>query len=647
LSTESGSKGFNRSSFLAGIATAGAAVTAVQPAAAAAAPAPPAPPGKLAPPSPLLAAAETQPPAARDALHVSNPGSDYMVDVVRNLGISYIAAMPGSTFRGIQESFINYGGNTKPEWITCVHEEISAAIAHGYAKVTGRPMAIIVHNTVGLQHASMALYNAWCDRVPILVLVGNIADSVTRRPGVEWYHTATDVAQMVRGFIKFDDQPLSLDQFRESTMRAYALMTTPPMGAGLIVVDADLAENPISERPAPIPPPHAVSPPVGDPSAVEAVAKLLVAAQNPVLVAGRMARTAQGMTRLVRLAELLQVPVLDLTDRMNFPSSHYLNQSYDTALIGESDLVVNLENDNLFSVVADVPDVTERFTRRRIKPGTKVVDINSELSVGGGNYQDKERFFPADISIAGDAEATLPTLIDAVERNLTAAGGAENAQRAQRFRDAFIARRNADREQAAIGWDASPISVARMCMELWNQIQHEDWSFVSQSGFLSNWPQRLWDITKYDQWIGGSGGYGVGYQGAAAVGAALGFKGSGKLVVNVVGDGELLTLPAALWTLSHHRIPMLNIVHNNRAFHQEVMHLTRVAARRDRNPGNGRIGTTIDDPAIDYAKLAQSFGNYAERPISSPAELGPALARAIKVVKSGRPALIDVVSQAR
>jgi acetolactate synthase-1/2/3 large subunit len=647
LASESGSKGFNRGSFLAGIATAGAAVTAVPPAAATGAPAAGAP-AKLAPPTPLLAAAETQAPATfLNELHVANPGSDYMVDVVRSLGIEYLAAMPGSTFRGIQESFINYGGNTKPEWITVVHEEISAALAHGYAKVAGKPMAIIVHNTVGLQHASMALYNAWCDRVPILVLVGNIADAATRRPEVEWYHTATDVAQMVRGFVKYDDQPASLDQFRESTLRAYALMTTPPMGAGLIVVDGDLAENPIREQPGAIQQHRPTSAPVGDPAAVAEVAKLLVAASSPVFVAGRMARTPRGLAALVKLAETLQVPVVDTTDRMNFPTNHYLNQSYDPTVISGADLIVNLENDNLFSVVADVQDLTYRHTTKRIKPGTKVVDINSELAVGSGNYQDKERYYPADISIAGDAEATLPILIDAVDRNVTAARRGQNAERAARYRSAFIARRNADRDLAAVGWDASPISVARLCMELSNQIQHEDWAFVSQAGFLSNWPQRLWDITKHDQWIGSSGGYGVGYQGAAAVGAALAYKRSGRLVVNVVGDGELLTLPGSLWTLAHHRIPMLTIVHNNRAWHQEVMHVTRIAARRDRSPANGRIGTVIDDPAIDFAKMAESYGHHGEGAISSPSELAPALRRAIAMVKSGRPALIDVVSQGR
>jgi thiamine pyrophosphate-dependent acetolactate synthase large subunit-like protein len=647
MGTESGSNGVNRGSFLAGIATAGAAVTTgtSKPAAAAAE----APPAKLAPPSPILAAADTQPleSAAVDALHVHSPGSDYMVDVIKNLNIDYLAAMPGSTFRGIQESFVNYGRNTKPEWITAVHEEISAAIAHGYAKAAGKPMAIIVHNTVGLQHASMALYNAWCDRVPMLVLIGNIADAVTRRPGVEWYHTATDIAQMVRGFIKYDDQPASLNHFCESALRAYTLMTTPPRGPALLVVDGDLAENPIEGKPMRIPPCRPVHPPAGDANAVDEVAKLLVAANHPVIVAGRVGNTPQGLALLVKLAETLQAPVIDRLDRMNFPSNHYLNQSFNRSLVRDADLILNLENDNLFGVVADVPDLVQRATHSRIKSGTKVIDINSELATSGGNYQDKERFYSADISIAGDAEATLPMLIDAVQRNMSTSRRGQNDERASRFRSAFIARRMADREAAAVGWDATPISVARLCMETWNQIKHEDWAFVSQTTFLSSWPQRLWDMTQHHHYIGHAGGAGVGYQGAAAVGAALAHRGTGKFVVNIVGDGELMCLPGSLWTLAHHRIPMLTLVHNNRAWHQEVMHVTRIADRRDRNPRGGLVGTVIDDPAIDFAKMANAYGVYAEGPITSPAQLAPAIARAVKVVKSGHPALIDVVTQGR
>ena len=655
MSKKNEQSGVDRRGFLAGIATAGAAAVTAKPDIAAAAPAAP-PPSKVTPPSAAVAAADTGSTLAvdptpafdpDDRLHVGNPGSDYMVDVVRNLPIDYIIATPGSTFRGIQESFINYGKNVHPEWITVHHEEISAALAHGYAKVAGKPAAIIVHDDVGLQHASMALYNAWCDRVGMLVLVGNILDSSTRRPGVEWDHTAIDPASMVRGYIKYDDSPVSLDHFRESTMRGYSIMTTPPFGSALIVVDADLAENSAEKTPRKIPPFHPVRPPVGDPNAVAEVAKLLVEAQSPVIVTSRLARTPAGPGLLVQLAELLQAPVVDTNDRVNMPSNHYLYQSFNRSVIAQADVVLALEPSDLFGLLGDVRDVVGRPTVTRIKPATKVVEINSELLVGSGNYQDKQRFYPSDIPIAADAEATLPSLIEAVQRAMSDTRKGLNAARAARFKTAFVNTRMGARDAMAVGWNASPITPARVCAEVWNQIKNEDWAYVSQSTFLSNWPQRSWDFTKTYQGIGVSGGGGVGYQMPAAVGAALAHKGTGRVVVNIVGDGELLMLPGSLWTLAHHRIPMLTIVHNNRAWHQEHMHVQRMANRRDRDVSRSAIGTVISDPNVDFAYLAKAYGVYGEGPIEHPDALVPALKRAIAMVKSGHPALLDVVTQPR
>jgi acetolactate synthase-1/2/3 large subunit len=647
------SSGVDRRSFLAGIATAGAAAVAVNPQAASAAEKIP---GKAAAPSNAVAAADTGSTLATDPtitfadgdrLHVGNPGSDYMVDVIRNLPIDFIVATPGSTFRGIQESFINYGENVHPEWITVHHEEISAAMAHGYAKVAGKPAAIIVHDDVGLQHASMAMYNAWCDRVGIMVLVGNILDSATRRPGVEWDHTAVDPAQAVRGFIKYDDSPVSLDQFRESAMRGYSIMTTPPFGSALLVVDADLAENPSERPPLPITPFHPVRPPVGDANAIDEVAKLLVNAQNPIILTSRLARTQAGTDSLVQLAELLQIPVVDTNDRVNMPTNHYLYQSFNRGLIPQADVVLALEVGDLFGLLGDVSDKVGRPTAMRVKNGAKVVEINSQLLVGAGNYQDKQRFYPSDIPIAADAQATLPSLIEAVSRNMSDARKSQNPQRMQRFKEAYIRTRMASRDAQAIGWNASPISPARMCAEVWNQIKNENWAYVSQSTFLSNWPQRSWDFTKVHQGIGVSGGGGVGYQMPAAVGAALAHKGNDRVVVNIVGDGELLMLPGSLWTLAHHRIPMLTIVHNNRAWHQEHMHVQRMANRRDRDVSRSAIGTVITDPNVDFSYLAKAYGVYGEGPIDHPDQLVPALQRAIKMVKSGHPALLDVVTQPR
>ena len=642
--------GVDRRSFLAGIATAGAgaAAASVTAAPAAAATPPVGPPAKLAPPSTLLAAAETGNPASSiDRWHVHNAGSDYMVDCLKHVGFDYLTCMPGSTFRGIHESIINYGGNSKPELLSATHEEISAAMAHGYAKMAGKPMAILIHNTVGLQHASMAIYNAYADRVPMLILVGNIGDSATRRPGVEWFHTATDVAAIVRGFIKYDAQPGSLQQFGEEIMKASSLAMTPSFEPTLVIVDADLAEDPMGETPLPLPKFVPVRPSIADPAALAEVAKLLVNAQNPVIVADRAVRSQAGMDQLVQIAESLQIPVIDLANRMNFPYNHHLYQTWDRQLIPQADVILGLELTDIFGVIGDVADLPVRKTTIRIKPTCTVISLNSLYNQGAGNYQDQQRFYEPTLPIQGDTETSLPYLNDAVSRAMTSDRKAQNAARAAHFSDAFTKRRLADLQQASLGWDAVPISVARMCQETYGAIKNDDFSLVSGTGFQSQWPQRLWDLDKYHHYNGDSGAYGVGYGMPAAVGAALAARDQGRYSVNFQGDGDLMVGPGSLWTAAHHKIPLLTIVHNNRAWHQETMHVQRMADRRERQPEHAKVGTLIGNPDIDYSKLAQSFGVYADGPVTQPSQLGPAIARALKVIKTGMPALVDVVSQPR
>jgi acetolactate synthase I/II/III large subunit len=642
--------GVDRRGFLAGIATAGAGAAAagVTPTPAAAATPSQGPPPKLAPPMGRLLAAETENIASQvDRWHVKNAGSDYMVDALKHVGFDYITCMPGSTFRGLQESITNYGGNTKPELLSCVHEEISSAMAFGYAQMAGKPMAIIVHNTVGLQHASMGIYNAYAARLPMLILVGNIADGATRRPGVEWFHTATDIAAIVRGYIKYDAQPASLQSFGEEVMKATSMAMTPPCEPTLVVVDADLAEMPMEGKPLALPKYAPVRAPIADPAALADVAKLLVNAQTPVIVADRAARTAAGMAGLVQLAELLQVPVVDLGNRMNFPTNHHLNGSFDRTLVGQADVILGLELTDLFSIVGDVPDLPIRATTMRVKPTTTVISINSMYLQGQGNYQDQQRFYNPTMPIAGDVEASLPYLIEAVNRALTSERRAQNSTRASRFSDAFIKRRQADMAVAAVGWDASPISVARMCAEVHAKVQGDDFSIVSGTFYQGGAPNRLWDLDKYHHLSADGGAYGVGSGLPAAVGAALAARDAGRYSINFQGDGDFLVAPGSLWTASHHKIPLLTIMHNNRAWHQETMHLQRIANRRDRQPEHAKIGTLLGDPNVDYAKTAEAFGVHGEGPITQADQLGPAIARALKVVKSGMPALVDVVTQPR
>ena len=652
--------GVDRRSFIAGIAGAGAgaaaaAATGAPAVAQAATTAPVAPEailhGSMPVPNARLAAMESEDPNAApliDQWHVHNVGGDHMVDVLKHLGYKYITCMPGSSFRGIHESIINYGGNTMPEMLSVTHEEISAAMAHGYAKVSGKPMAIIVHNTVGLMHASMGIYNCYADRTPMMILVGDIADETSRRPGVEWYHTATDIAALARGFIKYDAKPISINGFADELVKAHSMMMTPPYEPVLVVVDGDLSELPVTDKINPMPPFTQVRPSTIDGGTAAEIAKLLVGAKNPVIVADRCVRNQADMDNVVALAETLQIPVVDMFQRMTIPTNHHLYAAFDKdALVRQADVILGLEMTDVFGVVGDVTDGTRRTTVMKMKPDCKVIAINSLYSLGAANYQDQQRFWEPYMSVAADSATSLPALIAAVNSAMTGDRKAQNDARKAHFTDAFESRRKINLAQAAIGWDLSPITVARMCAELWAQIKNDDFSLVTATGFQSRWPQRLWDLTKYHSYNGDAGAYGVGYNLPAAVGGALAARDEGRFGVNLQGDGDAMVAPGSLWTAAHHKIPLLTLMHNNRAWHQETMHIQRMGNRRERQPFHSKTGTIISDPNIDFAKMAESMGVHGEGPITNPNDLAPAIARALKVVKSGLPALVDVVTQPR
>jgi thiamine pyrophosphate-dependent acetolactate synthase large subunit-like protein len=649
----------SRRKFLAGTAVAGAAATMDTTSGALAATGPDA----LAPerkpsavrPNAQVAAAEAGTPHTAPRPDGGPAGSDFMVDVIKSLDIKYLPCNPASSFRGIHESLINYGGNKSPEFITCTHEEAAVAMCQGYFKIAGKPLMTLVHGTVGLQHATMAIYNAWCDRVPLMVLGGTDLDAATRPPGVPTIHSAVDINALVRDFTKWDDQPVSLQHFAQSFVRAYRFAMTPPYEPVAIALDAGLQEHPIHENGEKlyIPKYIASAPPQGESGAVREAARLLANAERPVIVADRCARTANGMKLLVELAELLQASVVDQGGRNNFPNTHHLRRA--PAVIGQADVVLGLELTDFWATVNAFIDNGDNdghgLQQSRIKPGTKLISINSVELHTKSNYQDFQRFQVVDVGMAADAEATLPALIEAVKAAIPNDRKAAIEKRGEDSRKAKAQARARTLEAAAIGWDASPISTARMTAELYPHVKDLDWSMIGSDRQMSSWPSRMWPMDKHYSHIGSSGGYGVGYNSPAAVGAALANRDLGRFSINFQTDGDMMFVPGVLWTAARHKIPMLTVMHNNRGYHQEVMHVQRMSNRRNRVAylGNdlGPMGTRIENPDIDYAKLAASMGWWSAGPITDPNQLGATFKKAVEVVKSGQPALVDVVTQPR
>jgi thiamine pyrophosphate-dependent acetolactate synthase large subunit-like protein len=582
-----------------------------------------------------------------EVLTNERPGSDFMVDVIKKLGIEYATANPASSCRALHESIINYGGNKTPELLTCCHEESSIAMAHGYAKIEGVPIMSMVHGTVGTQHASMAIYNAFCDRVPAIVILGNELDATARRSFVEWTHAAQDAAVIIRDYTKWDDAPGSLQHFAESLVRAYKIAMTPPMGPVALVANGKLQEEPIEERNLHIPKLISTAPPQGDSGAIAEAAKQLVNAENPVIVAGRLARTPNGIKLLVDLAETLQAPVNDQRNRMNFPTRHPL---YGVGSVANADVILCLEVEDIYMLTHQMSPLNRigmDAPKLLIKENAKLISISSLELFQRSNYQDFARYNEVDLAIAGDGEATLPSLIEACKRLITADRKRALKERGARLAEAHKQLEEQNRLQATLGWDSSPLTPARVSAELWPLIKGEDWSLVSNDMFFSRWPSRLWNFDKHYQYIGGSGGEGVGYGAPAAVGAALANKKYGRLTINVQNDGDLNYAPGVLWTAVHHKIPMLTVMHNNRGYHQEVMFVTTMAARANRDVTRAGIGTKLIEPNIDYATMAKGYGMEGIGPIADPNDIAAAIKRGLEIVKRGEPVLIDTVTQGR
>jgi thiamine pyrophosphate-dependent acetolactate synthase large subunit-like protein len=571
--------------------------------------------------------------------------------LLHTCGITYAACNPGATFRGLHDSIVNYGENTAPEMIQCCHEEISVALAHGYAKAMGKPMAALIHNIVGLQHASMAIFNAWCDRVPLLALGATGPMDITqRRPWIDWIHTALVQGNLVRDYVKWDDQPHSLAGVPESFLRACRIAQTDPQGPVYVCYDAGIQEEVLHTTPS-LPDPRRYAPPAppqANPEALERVAELLLQAEHPVIIADLLGRHPEAVRHLIQLAELLAVPVIDRGGRFNFPNTHPLDLTDGAAdILAEADVVLALDVLDLFGALGRVDKATRMF-QSAIAPQTTVIHITMGDLFGRSWAADYERLPAVDVAIAADTAVALPQLLSLCRTRLPTAATTRLQARTAHLQRRHHALRQQWQQEAHAAQQQRPLAVPTVVAALWDVLKHEDWMLVNNA--IGAWTRRLWDWPPLGGYLGTSGGAGLGYGMGAALGGVLAQreKGSGKLCVNLQADGDLLYTPSALWTAAHHRLPMLVIMFNNRTYYNSEEHAIEVARVRERPVANAGIGTRLDDPPVNFALMAQSFGLYGEGPIDTLEGIRPALERALRVVKTeGTLALVDIVMQPR
>ena len=568
-------------------------------------------------------------------------GSDVIVDLLQGFGIEYAALNPGATYRGLHDSIVNYGGN-KPEIVTCTHEEVAVAIAHGYTRVTGKPMAAIVHDIVGLLHSSMAIYYAHVDRAPVLVLgATGPLDRSKRRPYIDWIHSALVQGNAVRDFVKWDDQPASVADFGPSFARAYRIATTEPCGPVYLCYDAGLQEDELA-KPVSVKAEIAAARPTqlqADPEALEHAAHLIAHAERPVIVAEFAGRHPVAFTEVRRIAELLGAPVLDLFGRLNMATRHPLNFSGSDTVLADADLVLSIDVGDLFRALNRLDRSTHQ-KQRRIPDGCTIIDIGLMELRSSKWSEDVGQFQPVDQSIVADTSLALPALRELIAADASATWPG----RRQRMERENAKLRDEVRKKSRDHWDDSPIWPARLASEVWDAIKEQDW--VLTGADLEDWAPKLWDIDSPVRWPGRS--LGTATQIGMSLGVALAHRGDGKLIVNIQPDGDLLFDPGALWTAANLKLPMLAVMYNNRAYYNDWEHQLRMADKRGTDKAKANIGMDLSDPAPDFALLAKSFGWYAEGPIDDPKDIGPALRRAIEVIrKEGRPALLDTIVRKR
>jgi thiamine pyrophosphate-dependent acetolactate synthase large subunit-like protein len=552
-----------------------------------------------------------------------------VVELLAEAGIEWVAFNPGATFRGLHDSLV-HGGPGTPRIALCLHESVSVAAAQAYAKAAGRPMAVMLHDVVGLQNASMAVYNAWCDRVPVLLLGGSgPAAKSGRRHWIDWIHSATDQAAVVRHHVKWDDEPRDLASVTESFARGLTTTTAVPAGPVYLGYDFDLQEAPLPEgfeRPplAAFAAPAAPAPAGAD---LDRLAGRLVGASAPALVTGYVGGSAAAFAAVGALADRLGARLVDTGSRFCLPTDHRLNVSALPAPLADADMVL----------VLDVDDPRGALARAGVPATAAVVNVSPAHFRVGGWTHDYQPLPCADEHLSASADATVGALLERLGTEPDRAA----AQRADAIGREVDRHRRRRRDEAASARADGAVPRARLLHELGAALRGVD--FVLANGTNERDELALWDLDRPNQYLGWHAGGGLGYGVGAAIGASLAL-GPDVVAVDVQADGDLLYLPSALWTAAHMQLPVLVVVHDNRQYGNSVGHAAEVGAARNRPADLRHVATALNDPPVDLAAMARSFGVHAHGPVTEVDALRAALADAVATVRAGRPALVDVIT---
>ena len=534
--------------------------------------------------------------------------------------------VPGASFRGLHDSLVNHLGNERPSMLLALHEEAAVGIAHGYAKVTGQPLGVVLHSNVGLMHCTMAVFNAYCDRVPMLLYgATGPMDAAARRPWIDWIHTCTDQAALVRHFIKWDNQPASLRAAAEAMLRAAQIARTVPRGPTYIVFDSELQEARM-ETPLPLPEAARYQPgqPVHPaPDAVRAAVRLLVKAKSPLLLPGRGSRSIEAWDNRIELAERLGARVFtDLKTPAAFPTSHALHAATVKYLTGETRQVFR-DADVILSL--DWVDLagTLRQVWKNEPVSAKVIQASADALVHNGWSMDHQGLPPADVNLLADPDTAVACMLEELRKS--------------RRKRPPAARRWAQRRMALPSSEGIGVS---LLAEAVNALAADAPMTLVKVNI--GWPAKGLRQEHPLDFLGNDGGGGVGSGVGISIGAALALRATDRLPVTVLGDGDFMMGVNGLWTATRHGIPLLVVVANNRSFFNDEMHQERMALERGRPKENRWIGQRIAGPDLDIVALARAQGAVGIGPIVRPAQLRSALRSAAARVRKGKVVVLDV-----
>jgi len=572
--------------------------------------------------------------------------SDIIVDLIKAYDFPAIPLNPGASYRGLHDSLVNYGEDDPP-MILCNHEKLAVQIAHGYAKATGKPMPAIVHNVVGLLHAPLAVYYAYIDRCPVFLMgATGPMDEKLRRPFIDWIHTAFAQGSAIRDYTKWDYQPGTIHGVPDSFARAYSIMMTEPQGPVYMVYDAGLQEAELEDK-IDIPPPGAVKVPprlAADPKLIDDAANMLLAADYPILLTEYAARAPIGFDDTVELAETLGCGVFDINKRLGFPNKHPLSVSMHADAFKGADLVCALDVVD-WTRGSHKPNWETRQVEAITTSDCKWIDIgfaDIEISKWATDYNKHHNW---DMRILSDTANAIPALTQACKEKITEDQELQKkiAQRTELIRSKHNSQWSKWQDDVKKFWDHDPMHESRMAAEIWEVIKDEDW--VLSAGTLKDWVRKIWDFDKPYRHPGRE--LGTATQFGMSLGVALAYKDTDKVVVNLQPDGDLMFDLGGLWIAAKYEIPMLCLMYNNRAYYNDWAHQISVANKRGTDPDRAYIGMDLEGPAPDFAHIARGMDWWAEGPIMNPADIQPAVREAVKVVKSGKPALVDIITWRR